>query len=102
MGIVIFLLATVGGGESVMPVQLHVDVAAWRAQVAKYVEPSQRAAVLAAVDELDRDTKQAVTSATRAIYRWGLLLALGGLLCSLLIPQLPLPRAAAPVPSTEG
>jgi EmrB/QacA subfamily drug resistance transporter len=85
--------------ERAMPVQMHVDVPAWRVQVEKaYSDPSQRAAALAAVDELDRETKRAVTDATKAIYRWGLFLALGGLLCSLFIPQIPLRKAAAKVP----
>ena len=85
-----------------MPVQLHVDVPAWKQSVEKrYSDPAERAKALAAVDELDRQTKVAVTDATRAIYRYGLLLALGGLICSLLIPQIPLRKARERVPVAD-
>jgi len=85
--------------ERGMPVQLHVDVPAWRAQVDKtFTDPAERAAALEAVDELDRKTKIAVTDATKAIYRWGLLLALAGLVCSAWIPQIPVRKARARVP----
>lgn len=88
--------------ERAMPVQMHVDVPAWKQEIERTLtEPSRRAAALAAVDELDRGTKRAVTDATGAIYRWGLLLALAGLLCSFFIPQIPLRKAAARVPPPE-
>jgi len=89
-------------GEGAIPVQLHVDVPAWKQSVEKqYSDPAHRAAALEAVDELDRKTKIAVTDATRAIYRWGLLLALGGLICSLWIPQIPLRKAQTRVPVSD-
>lgn len=85
--------------EGRVPVQMHVDVPAWRQQVEKtFSDPGQRSAALEAVNELDRKTKIAVTDATSAIYRWGLLLALGGLICSAWIPQIPLRKAQARVP----
>lgn len=96
------LHAAAGGGEASMPVQMHVDVPAWRKQVEKtFSDPAQRAAALEAVDDLDRKTKLAVTDATSAIYRWGLLLALGGLICSAWIPQIPLRKAQARVPVAD-
>ena len=55
----------------------------------------------AAFDELDRKTKLAVTDATKSIYRWGLLLALGGLICSAWIPQIPLRKAQSRVPVAD-
>lgn len=76
-------------------VPMMVDVPGWKraAELKHANDPVARAAALAAVDELDRETKRAVTDATRAIYRWGLLLAIGGLLCSLVVPQIPLRKA---------
>jgi len=93
---------TPAAAEGAVPVQLRVDVPAWKESIARqYSDPAQRAAALEAVDELDRKTKIAVTDATKSIYRWGLLLALGGLLCSLWIPQIPLRKAQQRVPATE-
>ncbi len=86
--------ASKSAGE--MPVQMQVDVPAWKQAVEKKLGHDE--AALAAVDELDRQTKRAVTDATTAIYKWGLLLALGGLACSLFIPQIPLRKARAAAP----
>lgn len=83
-----------GSGEQMMPVQLQIDVPGWRAaSEARFVDVAQRQAAFDAIEELDRATKRAVTDATKAIYRFGMLLALAGLVFCLWIPQIPLRKA---------
>lgn len=88
--------------EGGAPIRLHVDVPAWRDRVHKtFADPTVRAQALAAVDDLDRETKRRFTDAVRAIFVWGLGIALLGLVCTSLIPELPLRKAAARVPPGE-
>lgn len=92
------------GGEGGETVQLHVDVAGYRKAIeARWpAEPAKRAEALAAVDTLDRDTKAAFTHAVSTIYRWGMLIALIGLLCTVRLPEIPLRKTHdMPVASPE-
>lgn len=94
-------VAAAGAGEGAGPARMQVDVAGWRAAVEKARPPAERAPAIAAVERLDRDTKRAFTDAIRAIYKWGFVIAILGLLTTLFVPERPLRKAAARVPTTE-
>lgn len=87
--------------EGASPVRLRVDVPAWRAAVARARPPEEHARAFAAVDRLDRAQKHAFAESIRAIYVWGLALACLALLVTLFVPQLPLRKATARVPTSE-
>lgn len=84
--------------EGGMTVQMRVDVPGYRAEIERLPEASKQPA-LAALEKWDRDTKVAFSDAMAAIYRWGMLVAIAGLLITLSIPELPLRKGAAPKPA---
>ncbi|MBX7197297.1 MAG: hypothetical protein K1X94_34925, partial [Sandaracinaceae bacterium] len=91
-------LAAEAGGEGGSPMKMQVDVKGWKANVEKTLTvPSTREPALAAVDKLDADTKRAFTEAIRAIYAWGLGIAILGFLATLFVPERPLRKAQARV-----
>lgn len=87
--------------EGGSPIHMQVDVKGWKQAVEAARPPEQRAPALAAVDELDRDTKRAFTEAIKAIYAWGFAIAILGFLATLFVPERPLRKAAARVTTSE-
>jgi EmrB/QacA subfamily drug resistance transporter len=95
-------VATIGI-ESPSPSSMAVDAAAYRARIQQRyaASPELKARSLAALADYDRRIKQAFTSAIAAIYQWGLLLAVMGLLITLLIPEYPLRRGTGAATGAE-
>ncbi|MGZ3424411.1 MAG: DHA2 family efflux MFS transporter permease subunit [Polyangiales bacterium] len=84
--------------EGGMTIQMRVDVPGYRAEIERLPE-AKRQPALTALAAWDRDTKIAFTAAIAAIYRWGILVAIIGLIITLSIPELPLRKAAGPKPA---